>query len=164
VADDSTRDQAEIDADDDELTARAEAEAEADAAADGGGDLDPRTTSYFEPFMARARTLLAREDNAAALDDLASRSQRRLAESRDPFIMNVRDRGDRLCRLVKAFGAGMAPKASPEAVELAVATLVYLLSPTDLIPDSHPAGQSDDAAVISYAARVAADDIARTLG
>ena len=129
----------------------------------GDGDPDPRTATYFEPFLARARTLLGREDNAAALDDLASRSQRRLTESRDPFIMNVRDRADPLCRLVKAHAAGLAPKASPESIELAVASLVYLLSPTDQIPDSHPAGQSDDAAVLAYAARVAADDISLTL-
>jgi uncharacterized membrane protein YkvA (DUF1232 family) len=127
------------------------------------GDPDPRGTTYFEPFLARARTLLGRDDNAGALDDLASRSQRRLAESRDPFIANVRERGDRLCRLVKAHAAGLAPKASNESIELAVAALVYLLSPTDQIPDSHPAGQADDAAVIAFAARTAASDIAAVL-
>ena len=125
-------------------------------------DHDPRRTLYFEPFTDRARTLLGTGD-LEALTDLAGRAQRKLNDSRDPFILNVRERGDRLARFVKAHAAGRAGTVDPASLEFALAALVYYLSPTDQVPDSRPGGQTDDAAVIAFAARTLADDIDRAL-
>ncbi len=107
---------------------------------------------YFEPFAERARALLAAGD-PDALTELAGRAQRRLGDSRDPFVLNVRDRADRLARFVKAHAAGRVAATDDGALEFALAALVYFLSPTDQIPDSRPGGQTDDAAVLAFAAR-----------
>lgn len=113
---------------------------------------DPRRMNFFQPFTERAQALLAADDRDA-LTELAGRVQRKLGDSRDPFVLNVRDRADRLARFVKAYAAGLAPDADPAAVEFALASLVYFLSPTDQVPDSRPGGQTDDAAVLAFAAR-----------
>jgi len=123
---------------------------------------DPRRMHYFEPFAERARALLAADD-PDALTDLAGRAQRKMNDTRDPFILNVRERGDRLARFVKAHAAGRAGAVDADALEFALAALVYYLSPTDQVPDSKPGGQTDDAAVIAFAARTLADDIDRAL-
>lgn len=107
---------------------------------------------YFEPYAERARALLAAGD-PDTLTELAGRAQRKLGDSRDPWILNVRERADRLARFVKARAAGLAPDATAEDVEFAVAALVYFLSPTDQVPDTRPGGQTDDAAVLAFAAR-----------
>ena len=126
---------------------------------------DPRLMHYFEPFLARAKALVA---TPAELPALASRAQRKLSTSADPYIANVRERADRIARYVKAQAAanaaGDASPADAEALELAVASIVYFLSPTDQIPDAQPAGQIDDAAVFAFAARTLADELDRALG
>ena len=118
----------------------------------GNLDHDPRRMHYFEPFTERAAALLAAGD-LDALTELAGRAQRKLGDSRDPFVLNVRERADRLARFVKAYAAGRPAAADPEEVEFAIAALVYFLSPTDQIPDAKPGGQTDDAAVLAFAAR-----------
>lgn len=125
-------------------------------------DHDPRRMHYFEPFAERARSLLAADD-PEALTELAGRAQRKLGDTRDPFILNVRERADRLARFVKAYAAGAKGAVDAESVNFALAALVYFLSPTDQIPDSQPAGQADDAAVLAFAARTLADQIDRVL-
>ena len=126
-------------------------------------DHDPRRMLYFEPFAERARAVLAADDREA-LTELAGRAQRKLGDSRDPFVLNVRERADRLARYVKSYAAGRSPVADPEAVEFAVAALVYFLSPTDQVPDARPGGQTDDAAVLAFAARELADELTAALG
>jgi uncharacterized membrane protein YkvA (DUF1232 family) len=125
---------------------------------------DPRLMHYFEPFMARAKALAAAPDELPAL---ASRAQRKLNTSPDPYIANVRNRADRIARYVKAQAAtstGDRSEAEADALELAVASIVYFLSPTDQIPDAQPAGQIDDAAVFAFVARTLADELDRALG
>lgn len=124
---------------------------------------DPRLMHYFEPFAERARALLAAGDSDA-LAEIAGRAQRKFGDSRDPFVLNVRERGDRLARFVKAHAAGMTDGVDPASVEFALGALVYFLSPTDEIPDVRPGGHADDAAVVAFAARTVADDLERTLG
>jgi uncharacterized membrane protein YkvA (DUF1232 family) len=126
-------------------------------------DHDPRRMHYFEPFAERARELLG-DGDLEAVTEVAGRAQRKLADSDDIFVRNVRDRGDRLARFVKAYAAGHAPKADPEAVEFALASLVYFLSPTDQVPDTRPGGKTDDAAVLAFAARELADELDRAPG
>lgn len=123
---------------------------------------DPRLMHYYEPFAERARILLAGGDTDA-LAEIAGRAQRKFTDSRDPFVANVRDRGDRLARFVKAHAAGLAADADPASVEFALGALVYFLSPTDEIPDIRPGGHADDAAVIAFATRTVADDLERVL-
>jgi len=126
---------------------------------------DPRLMHYFEPFMARAKALVATPDELPAL---ASRAQRKLNTSPDAYIAHVRARADRIARFVKAEAAapasGPRSDAATEALELAVAAIVYFLSPTDQIPDAQPAGQIDDAAVFAFTARTLADELDRSLG
>ena len=125
---------------------------------------DPRLMHYFEPFLARAKALVATPDELPAL---ASRAQRKLNTSPDAYIANVRDRADRIARFVKVQAATPGEgrsDADTEALELAVASIVYFLSPTDQIPDAQPAGQIDDAAVLAFVARTLADELDRSLG
>jgi len=124
-------------------------------------DHDPRLMHYFEPFTEHARDLLAGDPDAVT--DVAGRAQRKLADSDDIFIRNVRERAGRLARFVKAHAAGRAPGADPAAVEFALAALVYFLSPTDQVPDARPGGKTDDAAVLAFAARELADELDRAL-
>lgn len=112
---------------------------------------DPRRMLYFEPFAERARALVEAGE-PDTLTELAGRAQRKLGDSRDPWILNVRERADRVARFVKAYAAGRAEPARDD-VEFAVAALVYFLSPTDQVPDTRPGGQTDDAAVLAFAAR-----------
>lgn len=119
---------------------------------------DPRLMQYFEPFADHARAMLAAGDTEA-ITELAGRAQRKFGDSDDIFVRNVRERGDRLARFVKAHAAGRAPTADPAAVEFALASLVYFLSPTDQVPDSRPGGKTDDAAVLAFAARELADEL-----
>lgn len=126
-------------------------------------DHDPRRMLYFEPFSERAAALLAADD-ADALTELAGRAQRKLGDSRDPFVLNVRDRADRLARFVKAYAAGRSGAVATEDLQFALAALVYFLSPTDQIPDAKPGGQTDDAAVLAFAARELHDSIDAALG
>jgi uncharacterized membrane protein YkvA (DUF1232 family) len=126
-------------------------------------DHDPRRMLYFEPYTERARTLIGADD-ADALTEIAGRAQRKLGDSRDPFVLNVRDRADRLARFVKAFAAGRAVVDDGAAIEFAVAALVYFLSPTDQVPDARPGGQTDDAAVLAFAARELQTAVDATLG
>jgi uncharacterized membrane protein YkvA (DUF1232 family) len=58
-----------------------------------------------------------------------------------------------LLRLLRAYAEGEYRKVSGKNIALAVAGLLYLVSPLDMIPDFLPGGFTDDAAVIGFIVR-----------
>jgi uncharacterized membrane protein YkvA (DUF1232 family) len=67
-----------------------------------------------------------------------------------------------LIRLVRAYARGDYRSVSWRTVALAVATLLYLLTPIDLIPDFIPVlGYVDDVAVVALVVASTAKDLDR---
>jgi uncharacterized membrane protein YkvA (DUF1232 family) len=66
-----------------------------------------------------------------------------------PFSPMVGD-AKTLLRLLRAYAGGEYRQVSGKNIALAVAGMLYLASPLDLIPDMLPGGFADDAAVIGF--------------
>jgi uncharacterized membrane protein YkvA (DUF1232 family) len=58
-----------------------------------------------------------------------------------------------LVRLVVAYARGQYRDVSSQSIVLAIAGLIYLVSPIDLIPDFLPGGYIDDVAVLGWVIR-----------
>jgi uncharacterized membrane protein YkvA (DUF1232 family) len=66
-----------------------------------------------------------------------------------PFTPMVGD-AKTLLRLLRAYAGGEYRQVSGKNIALAVAGMLYLASPLDMIPDILPGGFADDAAVIGF--------------
>jgi uncharacterized membrane protein YkvA (DUF1232 family) len=67
-----------------------------------------------------------------------------------------------LFRLVSAWATGEYREVPTKTILLAIAAVIYLLMPLDLIPDFIPfAGYLDDASVIAYVFKSLSDDLDR---
>lgn len=101
-----------------------------------------RTDAYMRQFQSQA----SEADVGRIGRDLGSMNRGAVAK--------IWDKVQKLWALIKDPNAGWASKA------LAIAALIYLISPLDAIPDLIPLlGLSDDAAVILAAVAKLADDL-----
>jgi uncharacterized membrane protein YkvA (DUF1232 family) len=109
---------------------------------------DTRLRRMFTTYRVRARTLMK---DPAALDALASRARTQANGSTNSRIRDLSDQIKRLGRLVRAYADGSYRDVNAGSVVLAVAAILYFVSPIDLIPDAIPgAGLVDDATVIAF--------------
>lgn len=73
-----------------------------------------------------------------------------------PLVRDTRT----LLRLLRAYALGEYRRVSGRKVALALAALLYLASPLDVIPDILPGGFADDAAVIGFVLRALRSELA----
>jgi uncharacterized membrane protein YkvA (DUF1232 family) len=115
-------------------------------------DADPAggpTSRFFRRARVRAQELV---EDPEALQRLAQESTESGAARSGPFA-NVMGDFLALGRLVVAYSRGHYRDVQLDALILAVAALLYVLSPLDLIPDFVPAGYADDAVVVAWVIR-----------
>lgn len=109
---------------------------------------DTRLRRLFTTYRVRARTLL---HDPAALDALATSARRRASGSTNSRIRELSDQIKRLGRLVRAYADGSYREVNAGSIVLAVAAILYFVSPIDLVPDAIPgAGLVDDATVFAF--------------
>ena len=97
------------------------------------------TASVLDPYRDRARAALAAGTDVAEL--LAE------AEARAAASPALADSVPGLCRFVAAHADGEYLYAEEEEVELALAAILYVVSPWDQTPDYLPDGLRDDEVV-----------------
>jgi uncharacterized membrane protein YkvA (DUF1232 family) len=100
----------------------------------------------FEQARTRAERLLRDPEATAKLADAAETK----AKSEKGPLKDVLDDVKALIRLVRAYASGTYRSVSWESMVLIVGTLIYLVSPLDVIPDFLPGGLIDDAAVVVF--------------
>ena len=109
---------------------------------------DTRLRRLFGTYRTRARTLM---HDPAALDALASKARTRANGSTNSRIRELSDQIKRLGRLVRAYADGSYREINAGSIVLAVAAILYFVSPIDLVPDAIPgAGLVDDATVFAF--------------
>ena len=108
--------------------------------------------------LARAEQLIRNPRELLGLLEVAERRLDRLSEG--PFGKVVDD-VKTLLRLVRAYATGQYRDVSGKNIALAVAAVVYLVSPLDVIPDFLPGGFTDDAAVVGFVIRKIGTELAR---
>lgn len=109
---------------------------------------DTRLRRLFTTYRVRARTLMK---DPSALDALAARARTQASGSANSRIRELSDQIKRLGRLVRAYADGSYRDVHAGSIALAVAAILYFVSPLDLIPDAIPgAGLVDDATVIAF--------------
>jgi uncharacterized membrane protein YkvA (DUF1232 family) len=102
----------------------------------------------FTTYRVRARTLMK---DPAALDALATRARTQASGSTNSRIRDLSDQIKRLGRMVRAYADGSYRDVNAGSIALAVAAILYFVTPLDLIPDAIPgAGFVDDATVIAF--------------
>jgi uncharacterized membrane protein YkvA (DUF1232 family) len=109
---------------------------------------DTRLRRLFGTYRTRARTLM---HDPAALDALAAKARSRANGTTNSRIRDLSDQIKRLGRLVRAYADGSYRDVNKASVALAVAAILYFVSPIDLVPDAIPgAGLMDDATVFAF--------------
>lgn len=109
---------------------------------------DTRLRRLFTTYRVRARTLM---QDPAALDALAAKARTRANGSTNSRIRELSDQIKRLGRLVRAYADGSYREVNAGSIALAVAAILYFVSPIDLVPDAIPgAGLMDDATVFAF--------------
>ncbi len=109
---------------------------------------DTRLRRLFTTYRVRARTLL---HDPAAIDALATKARSRATGSTNSRIRELSDQIKRLGRLVRAYADGSYREVNAGSIALAVAAILYFVSPIDLVPDAIPgAGLVDDATVFAF--------------
>jgi len=109
------------------------------------------SNTFFRRALEAARSIAQSADR---LLDLVEEATRKLdaAESPGPLTSVLADAGA-LFRMIRACAKRTYTATPWESLVLAVAALVYFVSPIDLIPDPIPViGYIDDAAVIAFVA------------
>lgn len=100
-------------------------------------------------------------EHPSRLRALARRAQARLTHPRSR-LGSLRDDLPGLIRLVRAYARGDYRHLPWRSLVLAVAGLVYFITPIDLIPDVFVGtGFIDDAIVVAYVLKAIRDDLAR---
>jgi uncharacterized membrane protein YkvA (DUF1232 family) len=95
----------------------------------------------------QAKQLIRNPRELLGILDAAERRLDRLSPG--PFATVVDD-VKTLLRLVRSYATGDYRDVSARNLALAVAAVVYLVSPLDVIPDFLPFGFTDDAAVVGF--------------
>lgn len=109
---------------------------------------DTRLRRLFTTYRGRARTLM---HDPAALDALAAKARTHANGSTNSRIRELSGQIKRLGRLVRAYADGSYRDVNKASVALAVAAILYFVSPIDLVPDAIPgAGLMDDATVFAF--------------
>lgn len=84
------------------------------------------------------------------------------ARNKQPLIQNFKDDISTLVNLLKDWHKGVYTKVPTHSIVLAVAALLYFLSPLDTIPDFMGAlGFTDDAAVVLFVLKTIQSEIHR---
>lgn len=107
--------------------------------------------AVLDPFRERAAALIDQPDDLRPV--LAE------AEQRAEHSAALRELVPGLCRLVAAAAAGEYDDAEDDEVQLALAALLYVVSPWDETPDYLPHGLRDDEVV----ARSVVNELERAL-
>jgi uncharacterized membrane protein YkvA (DUF1232 family) len=111
----------------------------------------------FEEAVKEAQSFVGHEDKLQGLVNEASQ----IAEQHSEFLLSAWETLQIFIRLVRSWLTGKycVPFVS---LLMIVASLIYLVNPFDLIPDSIPVlGFVDDAAVITFVARANLQAISR---
>jgi uncharacterized membrane protein YkvA (DUF1232 family) len=107
-----------------------------------------RLGRVFGGYRSRAKRMLR---DPAALDALATRARARATNAPSGRIRELADQIKRLGRLVRAYADGSYRDVSGGSIVLAVAGILYFVTPLDLVPDAIPgAGFVDDATVLAF--------------
>lgn len=109
------------------------------------------SNTFFRRAVAAARSVI---NDADRLVDLVEEATRKLdaADRRGPLSSALADAGA-LFRMIRAYARRTYTTIPWESLVLAVAALLYFVSPIDLVPDWIPViGYLDDAAVIAFVA------------
>ena len=101
----------------------------------------------FEQARTRAERFLHDPDAAGKLADQA---ESKVGGKRGSAFSKVIEETKALIRLMRAYVTGEYRAVSWESMVLIVGTLIYLVSPIDVIPDVLPGGLVDDAAVVAF--------------
>jgi uncharacterized membrane protein YkvA (DUF1232 family) len=108
----------------------------------------PRLARLFTSYRRRAVDLVR---DPEALDALARDARRRVDGASSSRIRALGDDVKRLGRLVRAFANGSYREVGTTNLVLAVAGILYFVTPVDLVPDFVPAGGLvDDATVLAF--------------
>jgi uncharacterized membrane protein YkvA (DUF1232 family) len=87
----------------------------------------------------------------AALEALAAEAKDQVRRSPSARIRELGDQIRRLGRLIRAYADGSYRDISVGSIVLAVAAVLYLVTPVDLVPDAIPGvGLVDDATVLAF--------------
>lgn len=108
----------------------------------GGQPPDPKWQQIYDRMVERARDLL---DDPPALERAID-----AADIRAEGFRELRDDLAPIRRLVLSYKKGSYRDASKAELCQAIAAMLYVGSPVDLIPDALPWGLKDDAAVVRY--------------
>lgn len=125
-----------------------------DHTGDQTGDQTP-DTSFFTEARRQATTML---DDPAALLELA-REASTSGAVRNPAFDAVIDDYRTMIRLVVAHARDTSPASDRAALVQVVAALIYVVRPTDLLPDDLPGGFLDDAHVVAWVSKAARSDL-----
>lgn len=102
----------------------------------------------LQQLAGRARETLRDPQKRAELIRSARERLERLR--RDPAFQGVLDQGRAAVRLVREATVGHYKVSSKASLWLAAGALLYLVLPTDAVPDFLPGGWLDDAAVLTF--------------
>lgn len=109
---------------------------------------NPRLRSTFAGYRRRARSMLR---DPQALEALATEARDKLRHSPSSRIRELGDQIKRLGRLVRAYANGSYREISVGNIALVVGSILYFVTPLDLIPDAIPgAGLIDDATIFAF--------------
>jgi uncharacterized membrane protein YkvA (DUF1232 family) len=106
-----------------------------------------KTPPLFERFRKRASNLV--KNPGKVLDEIAKADTK--ADKESNVIRKFLEDIKLLIRLVRAWAKGEYKEVPTVTIILAIAAIIYFLSPIDAIPDWIPVfGYSDDAAVVAF--------------
>ncbi|MGZ4674984.1 MAG: YkvA family protein [Acidimicrobiia bacterium] len=107
-----------------------------------------RLRRMFSTYRSRAVDLVR---DPQALDALARQARRQANRSTNSRIRELSEQIKRLGRLIRAYANGSYRDVSAGNIVLAVAAILYFVTPLDLVPDAIPgAGFVDDATVLAF--------------
>jgi len=107
-----------------------------------------RLQRAFGAYRARAKQLLR---DPEALDALAAQAKAQAGSSTNGRIRELADQIKRLGRMIRAYANGTYRDVSVGSIVLAIAGILYFVTPLDLVPDAIPgAGLVDDATVLAF--------------
>ncbi|MDF1753860.1 MAG: YkvA family protein [Verrucomicrobiales bacterium] len=121
---------------------------------------DPDEIRNHRSYKKASRIAETYKDNPDGLIDLVSDASKKAEGAMPRSFDDIREALGALFRMVKAYSTGEYREVPWKSIALIVGSLIYFISPIDLIPDFIPIiGLADDATLLAWTIKQLKTDI-----